>query len=261
MSAVASTIFKIRAHSDFHSKDSHPMLLSFRKGQPFYALSSDYEKGYYFVSTQFAVPFSRKAVTGMVPMDKFEKVDLFSKEVAVKKQVAKKPIKESEPMMAPQMMENQKKKRNAPLTAVTSAQVLSITESSEGFAYCFKVTRGLESYYLVRSIREVETFKQYITANIPSMQQPNIKFKSQQELIKAQDEFFNTLLQKSGQVQQTVAQALQTFFQPNTASEMNLYKRRDSGFSRNEKDEKDTKDNKKPIASLGAKISMFIFGH
>lgn len=55
MPAVASTIFKIRAHSDFIAKpDTNPDVLSFRKGQPFYALSADYEKGFYFVSTQFA---------------------------------------------------------------------------------------------------------------------------------------------------------------------------------------------------------------
>ena len=75
MPAVASTIFKIRAHSDFIAKsDANPNILSFRKGQPFYALSADYEKGFYFVSTQFAVPFSRTAVCGQVPIKYFDKV-------------------------------------------------------------------------------------------------------------------------------------------------------------------------------------------
>jgi hypothetical protein len=78
MSAVASTIFKIRAHSDYISKESN--VLSFRKGQPFYALSTDHENGFYFVSTQFAVPFSRNAVNGLVPISYFDKVDLLSKE-------------------------------------------------------------------------------------------------------------------------------------------------------------------------------------
>ena len=76
MPAVASTIFKIRAHSDFIAKtDSSPSILSFRRGQPFYALSADYEKGLYFVSTQFAVPFSRTAVSGLVPIEYFDKVN------------------------------------------------------------------------------------------------------------------------------------------------------------------------------------------
>ena len=77
MPAVSSTIFKIRAHSDFIAKscDSGD-ILSFRKGQPFYALSADYEKGFYFVSTQYAVPFSRTAVSGLVPIEYFEKVML-----------------------------------------------------------------------------------------------------------------------------------------------------------------------------------------
>lgn len=75
MPAVALKIFKIRAHSDFISKsDACQDILSFRKGQPFYALSVDYEKGFYFVSTQFAVPFSRTAVSGLVPIVYFDKV-------------------------------------------------------------------------------------------------------------------------------------------------------------------------------------------
>ena len=79
MPAVSSTIFKIRANSDFISKTSESEhILSFRKGQPFYALSADYEKGFYFVSTQYAVPFSRTAISGLVPIKYFDKV-LFHK--------------------------------------------------------------------------------------------------------------------------------------------------------------------------------------
>ena len=80
MPAISSTIFKIRAHSDFIAKTSESNeILSFRKGQPFYALNADYEKGMYFVSTQFAVPFARTAVSGLVPMDHFDKVLLLPK--------------------------------------------------------------------------------------------------------------------------------------------------------------------------------------
>ena len=265
MSAVASTIFKIRAHSDFITPDSHPMLLSFRKGQPFYALSADYEKGYYFVSTQFAVPFSRKAVTGMVPIDKFDKVDLFSKEVTANQRKKSVTSKAGEPE-APQIMENANsstsvKKRNAPLTAVTSINVLSITESSSGFAYCFKVVRGIETYYLVRGVSEVENFKSYISQAIPSLKQPNMAFRSQDELIRAQDHFFKLLVENSTEINSQIFQALQAFFAPSkeSASGLGLYKRRDSGFSRDEKSKNEPKATKP--ASFGAKISMFVFGH
>ncbi|KAH6567583.1 hypothetical protein BASA50_011210 [Batrachochytrium salamandrivorans] len=78
MPALASTIFKIKAISDYISPSPH--LLSFRKGQPFYALSADSERGIYFVSTQYATPFARAAVSGMVPIRYFQEVDLMSKD-------------------------------------------------------------------------------------------------------------------------------------------------------------------------------------
>jgi Variant SH3 domain len=76
--SIASQIFKIRAHSDYISHD--PSLLSFRAGQPFYALSKDLTSGTYFVSTQFAVPFSRSAVSGLVPIDCFDTVNLLARD-------------------------------------------------------------------------------------------------------------------------------------------------------------------------------------
>lgn len=85
MTSVATTIFKVRAHTDFIASDSNKDLLSFRKGQPFYALSTDLMKKTYFVSTQFAVPFSRSSVTGIVPIEFFDKVDLLSRDPPVQK--------------------------------------------------------------------------------------------------------------------------------------------------------------------------------
>ncbi|OAJ39711.1 hypothetical protein BDEG_23540 [Batrachochytrium dendrobatidis JEL423] len=78
MPALASTIFKIKAIADYISPSPH--LLSFRKGQPFYALSADSERGVYFVSTQYATPFARTAVSGMVPIRYFQEVDLMSRD-------------------------------------------------------------------------------------------------------------------------------------------------------------------------------------
>lgn len=80
MSAIASTIFKIKAVTDFMSPD--PSILSFRNGQPFYALAADHDKGVYHVSTQYATPFARNAVYGLVPIKYFVQVDLMSKERA-----------------------------------------------------------------------------------------------------------------------------------------------------------------------------------
>ncbi|KND00146.1 uncharacterized protein SPPG_04487 [Spizellomyces punctatus DAOM BR117] len=88
MAATATSIFKIRAISDFLApKDAgEDCLLSFRKSQAFYVLSTDTVRGLYFVSTQYATPFSRTAVSGLVPVSHFEVVDLLSKDPAPPKQ-------------------------------------------------------------------------------------------------------------------------------------------------------------------------------
>ncbi|KAI9094394.1 hypothetical protein DFS34DRAFT_629284 [Phlyctochytrium arcticum] len=107
MVATATSIFKVRATADFLApKDSFSggssgqatttttseekllltttladeTLLSFRKSQAFYVLSADNPRGLYFVSTQYATPFSRTAVSGLVPASHFEIVDLLSKD-------------------------------------------------------------------------------------------------------------------------------------------------------------------------------------
>ena len=234
MSAVASTIFKIRAHSDYVTPGTP--VLSFRKGQPFYALSADHEKGFYFVSTQFAVPFSRNAVTGLVPMDKFDRVDLFSKEVTVRR----KPDN-SKSNVEQQMAENGMKKRNAPMTAITQIIVLSITESEQGKQYYFKVSRGAETSVVARSRMEVETFIALIYSLVPKMKQLT------------GDRLFQSLI-KLCETNQVIEQNVNLFFNAKCNA---IYKRRDSGFS----DETKQGEKAKPSNSLGAKISMFVFGH
>ncbi|KAJ3148171.1 hypothetical protein HDU86_007519 [Geranomyces michiganensis] len=91
--ATASSIFKIRAIADFlapkaattdNNGSATTTLLSFRQSQAFYVLSTDKRKGLYFVSTQYATPFARTAVSGLVPMSHFEQVDLLSKDNAGK---------------------------------------------------------------------------------------------------------------------------------------------------------------------------------
>ena len=78
VSSVATTIFKIKAIADYIAND--PKYLSFRKGQPFYALSVDYEAGWYYVSTQFATPFARNAVCGLVPIRHFIEIELVGRD-------------------------------------------------------------------------------------------------------------------------------------------------------------------------------------
>ena len=157
MPSVASTIFKIRAHSDYIAPpNSSPDVLSFRKGQPFYALSADYDRGIYFVSTQFAVPFSRTAVTGLVPMQYFEKVDLLSKDPPIQRRKAKQVVL-------------QKASQDDTLPAASVKQIPALTEenwktmiaesissikvmSLQNDIYCIKVVRGKTANVVSRSV-------------------------------------------------------------------------------------------------------------
>lgn len=81
MQSSASQIFKVQATTDFLApKADRDVLLSFRAGQAFYVLSADKDRGLYFVSTQYATPFSRTSVSGLVPSSHFETVDLLSRD-------------------------------------------------------------------------------------------------------------------------------------------------------------------------------------
>lgn len=84
---IATTIFKIRAWSDYLSKEQFHV--SFRRGQAFYALSTNLETKQYFVSTQYSTPFARTAVCGVVPMELFEIEDLYGNPSPLKVAIAR----------------------------------------------------------------------------------------------------------------------------------------------------------------------------
>ncbi|KAJ3131617.1 hypothetical protein HK100_006163 [Physocladia obscura] len=69
-------IFKIKSTEAYLAPADHPEHLSFRKGQAFYALNHNDELKCFFVSTEYATPFSRTAVNGFVPDKYFEVVEL-----------------------------------------------------------------------------------------------------------------------------------------------------------------------------------------
>ncbi|ORY43946.1 hypothetical protein BCR33DRAFT_717074 [Rhizoclosmatium globosum] len=69
-------IFKIKAIEAYLAPASLPSHLSFRKGQAFYALNHNDLSKTFFVSTEYATPFSRTAVNGVVPDRYFEIVEL-----------------------------------------------------------------------------------------------------------------------------------------------------------------------------------------
>jgi hypothetical protein len=172
MSAIASTIFKIRAHSDFVPETNDENILSFRKGQPFYALSTNIEKGYYFVSTQFAVPFSRTAVCGMVPMSYFEKVDLFSKDPPFNQRQLK-------------FNENVSKisdcssKKTMPFSkndgafqeygTISYIRVLTIITHDNNDYICMKLNYDGKDYEIQRSATEFNRFSRIVQSAFPDM--------------------------------------------------------------------------------------------
>jgi hypothetical protein len=157
MPSIASTIFKIRAHSDYIAPpNSSPDVLSFRKGQPFYALSADYDRGIYFVSTQFAVPFSRTAVSGLVPMQYFEKVDLLSKDPPMQRRKTKQVVlqKASQDHTLPdssvKQTHNEDAWKSVVAESISSIKVMSLVNDM----YCIKVVRGKMVNVVVRSVSE-----------------------------------------------------------------------------------------------------------
>jgi hypothetical protein len=229
MSAVASTIFKIRAHSDYISQK--PDVLSFRQGQPFYALCTDLEKGFYFVSTQFAVPFSRNAVNGLVPISYFEKVDLLSKE----KDTRKVPKPTHQPAMQPNgptvyvdgnampvPVRKQSLTHNPDWSIlqqpVSSLKVLSQTNGM----FAIKVVRGNQMHIVNRTTHE---FHQYAT-QIQSLVDLSSIPASDNVLLNVE-----RILVESIQVQ---SRLVTEFFQPKDANELLAgpsIVRRDSGTS------------------------------
>jgi hypothetical protein len=260
MPAVASTIFKIRAHSDFIAPpDASPDLLSFRKGQPFYALSADYEKGIYFVSTQFAVPFARTAVSGLVPMEYFEKVDLMSRDPPMQKRkvsqpnivqkqivptraapVAEKPQVDNTLPSVPvrkQSLSNNPEWKDTISDLITTIDVLSLSKDE---MFCIKVGRGKMAHIISRSIPEfislaaaaAETFPKINTENYP------LAFESSESKVKAMEAYLRRLILEmipgANHVSPSLQLARQLFFNPKDAQEFlsgQTIVRRDSGAS------------------------------
>ncbi|KAJ3065783.1 hypothetical protein HDU98_010845 [Podochytrium sp. JEL0797] len=75
-------IFKIKAVSG-HRPEQDPLLVAqgfigFKKDQAFYVLAHYPSLDAYFVSNQYAVPFGRNALCGLVPAPLFSVVDLYS---------------------------------------------------------------------------------------------------------------------------------------------------------------------------------------
>lgn len=249
MPAVASTIFKIRAHSDYLAPpQASPDLLSFRKGQPFYALSADYDKGIYFVSTQFAVPFSRTAVSGLVPMQYFEKVELLSKDPPMQRRKTKNvvPQKASRDNTLPvpprkQSLSVDAWKKSLP-ESITSIQVLSFLNDM----YCIKVVRGKMANIVSRSVTEFIALAAAAGEAFPNVNAENypLAVASMEAKVRAMELYLNNLVLNlipqlpSGD--SSVQKARDSFLNPKDNEEFlagQTILRRDSGAS-NDSDQK-----------------------
>ena len=193
MTAVASTIFKIKAHTDFITKQ--PDQLSFRKGQPFYALSIDYEKGYYFVSTQYAVPFSRNAVNGLVPISMFDKVELLSKDTSYIKR--KKVVLDKDTQSVParkQSLTHNPDWKIIMESKIKSVIVLSIVENQ----YQIRVERQEASHVIKRSLQDIllvaQNVKEFKASEATESGLENIQLLLNTVLVYGNNDFFNPKL-------------------------------------------------------------------
>lgn len=279
MPAVASTIFKIRAHTDFIApSDAGANVLSFRKGQPFYALNADYERGTYFVSTQFAVPFSRSSVSGLVPMEYFEKVDLLSKDPPMrKKQVApvtktivpKPAIAVSDtPALPPVPIRKQSLSHNSVWNdtisdIITFIEVLSMSGDD---SFCIKVVRGKMAHIINRSIPEFIALAAAAGDIFPKINAENYPLAQTNtaERIRSLEIYLNRL---TGQLLPSLSQsqasklfkARDVFFNPKDSEEFiagQAVLRRDSGASTDANTEKLQFDSRAERALSKVSISI-----
>ncbi|KAJ3256467.1 hypothetical protein HK103_005465 [Boothiomyces macroporosus] len=263
MPAIASTIFKIRADSDFIASADQPELLSFRKGQPFYALAADFEKGLYFVSTQFAVPFSRTAVSGMVPMEHFSKVDLHSKDppVSRKKVTSQKPVPKvihTQPTEAvPAAASNQAQDtQSIPVPVrrqslahnpewndvtkepVTFVEVLTMRTDKGVDTYCIKVVRQKVSHIINRSVLEFTSLftsiNQIVVGDSICVNYP-LSHPSKDAKMQGLELYLNHLISTvfANSTNAVLFQARDKFFNPKDSQEFTAGQpvRRDSGTS------------------------------
>ena len=136
---TASTIFKIKSESDFHSNSID--LLSFQSGQLFYALSVDDKERRYFVSTHYSTPFARQAITGFVPASYFTIEDTFGKELPkVFSKLCSSPTKDE--LWAPI-------RHDSLLNTTNWISSIELTETDTPFVFNLLVVRGTKKAYKI----------------------------------------------------------------------------------------------------------------
>jgi hypothetical protein len=242
MPSIASTIFKIRAHSDYIATPNSPKdVLSFRKGQPFYALSADYDRGIYFVSTQFAVPFSRTAVSGLVPMQYFEKVDLLSKDPPMQRKKAKQVVlqkasQDHTPASSVKQTDshNEDAWKSLLSESISSIKVLSLVNDM----YCIKVIRGKMANVVTRCVTEFIALAAVCAHSFPRINAENypLAVSSTEGKIRSMELYLNNLvlnlLQRLPSGAAPVLQETNRFLNPKDKAEFldgQMILRRDSG--------------------------------
>ncbi|KAI8916175.1 hypothetical protein EDD86DRAFT_11915 [Gorgonomyces haynaldii] len=238
MPAVASSIFKIRAHTDFISADSS--LLSFRKGQPFYALSVDDEKGVYFVSTQFAVPFARNAVCGMVPKDYFDQVDLKAKDPPVERSRSVKaaPTQVVVPTRRQSLTHNPDC-QNLIAEPVSFCHVQGSRTFNNVDMYKINVTRGQVSHLIYRDTAEFSQLHNHLLSLFPitSLRPfPNLEDGEPLQKERNLEHYLNHLLaisMKRNSTAEQILKLLNDLCTPRDSNELSVQAlvRRDSGQS------------------------------
>jgi hypothetical protein len=247
MPAISTTIFKIRAHTDYITERKQKDVLSFRKGQPFYALSSDYETGLYFVSTQFSVPFARTAVVGLVPIEYFHKVDLLSKEPPVKKAVAARRPATIEPArLAPVVPNNLIPKRLSSMqpnfqiapNQITGIRVLSSSKDNNVDMYCISVVRDKTVSIILRSISDFNVFNYAVLKAFPNMNLGALEGNHHSKLLDMETYLnyliFNVFANANSQAHLVALTEKDKFFNPKNSDELAVgqhNQRRDSGMT------------------------------
>ncbi|KAJ3203284.1 hypothetical protein HK099_001551, partial [Clydaea vesicula] len=175
--STSSTIFKIRATSDYLSENNER--LSFRKGQAFYALSFDNQSLTYFVSTQFSTPFSRTAVNGLVPSNHFEIDDLFGNQLPsnilsnAKPPVAPVRSQSRLPAKITDRVNNLKSASYSPLKSsnnqiIVNAIVVNYSlpkTSADEITFEIKVQKSNTSHVIKRTQSEFTSFHQNLITN------------------------------------------------------------------------------------------------
>jgi hypothetical protein len=249
MPSVASSIFKIRAVADFISPN--PELLSFRKGQPFYALAVDHDRGIYHVSTQFAVPFSRTAVSGMVPESYFEQVDLMAKDPP------KEPIKAASvaPVRRDCNLPSTRDFQELVVQPLVFVQVLGSRVIANALTFRIQVTRSQTSHVVYRDITELARFHNHLLSILPVQSLPkfNVTDDENLQLMHQRLELYlNSLIAHPNRpTSRQVIAVIAEFYAPRNRGELDINKqyvdRRDSGLSLES-------ERKTPLSNIADKV-------